>query len=150
MTRRCVLFLLLAFFAGCMEGTKDDKKRLEHLLYDRLGGNKGITKVVDDFVAAVIANDKYPQKLKEHFKRPDVGLLKKKLVDQLGEATGGPEKYTGKNMKDAHKGLAITDADFNTLVVSLKKALDDNKVGKKEQDELLGLLGPMRKDVVEK
>jgi hemoglobin len=134
-----------------MEGNKDPKHRLERVsLYDRLGKEEGITKVVDDFVAAVIANDEYPPKLKEHFKRADVAVLKKKLVDQIGEATGGPQRYTGKNMKDAHKGLGITNADFDALVASLKKALDDNKVGEKEQKELFALLGPMRKDVVEK
>ena len=42
--------------------------------------------------------------------------LKKKLIEQIGEATGGPQKYTGKNMKDAHKGLVITDEDFDALV----------------------------------
>jgi hemoglobin len=53
-------------------------------------------------------------------------------------------------MKEAHKGLGIDDKDFDALVADLTKALDNNKVGKKEQDELLGMLAPMRKDIVEK
>jgi hemoglobin len=152
MLRGCVLCLFLASAAGCMEGVKAENKRQERvpLLYDRLGKEAGIAKVVDDFVAAVIANDEYPPKLKDHFMRADVAVLKRKLVDQIGQATGGPQKYTGKNMKDAHKGLGITDADFDALVASLKTALHKNKVGEKEQKELFDLLGPMRKDVVEK
>jgi hemoglobin len=53
-------------------------------------------------------------------------------------------------MKDAHKGLEITNADFDALVGDLVKALDDNKVAEADKKELLGLLAPMRKDVVEK
>jgi hemoglobin len=52
-------------------------------------------------------------------------------------------------MKEAHKGLGITEADFNALVSSLTEALAKNKVGEKERDELLGLLGPMKGDIVE-
>ena len=152
MTRRCVFCLALTLIVGCMEGDKDKTKRLEREvpLYERLGKEVGIKKVVDDFVVAVVANDHYRPQHKKHFMEGDVAGLKKKLVEQIGEATGGPQKYTGKNMKDAHKGLEITDGDFDALVASLKKSLDENKVGTKEQDELFALLGPMRKDVVEK
>src|SRR6516162_641730 len=155
--RRCLPLLLTICFTGCMEGTKptpltrvSEEEKPAKSLYDRLGGEKAITKVVDDFVANVIADEKYRPALKKHFKEGDVAGLKKKLVDQIGAATGGPQKYTGKNMKDAHKGLGITNADFDALVADLVKALDDNKVGKTEKDELLGLLGKMRPDVVEK
>jgi hemoglobin len=139
-----------------MEGDKKKDERLPRApaksssLYERLGGEDGIKKVVDDFVVAVMENDKIRDVHKTHFKQGDVAGLKKKLVDQIGAATGGPQKYTGKNMKDAHKGMGITNADFDALVASLNTALDKNKVGAKEQKELLELLGPMRKDVVEK
>ena len=53
-------------------------------------------------------------------------------------------------MKTAHAGMGITDADFNALVEDLVGALDKFKVGEKEKNELLGALGPMKKDVVEK
>jgi hemoglobin len=119
-------------------------------LYDRLGGEKGITKVVDDLVANVIADKTYKDKHKKHFQEGGVAGLKKKLVNQIGEATGGPQKYTGKTMKEAHKGLEITNADFDSLVGDLVKALKKNKVGDKEKKELLDMLGSMRKDVVEK
>ena len=150
---RCVVCLFVLSLVGCMEGNKPEKDRLTRLpppLYERLGKEEGIKKVVDDLVTAVIANRDYRQQHKRHFMDGDVAGLKKKLVDQIGEATGGPQKYTGKNMKDAHKGLGVTDADFAALVASLKTALDKNKVGEKEQTELFDLLGPMRKDVVEK
>jgi len=157
MLRRIVFAHLWLLLAGCMEqpekkdpDSKDNKRLSRVSLYERLGKEEGIKKVVDDFVAAVIANDNIRPVHKKHFMEGDVAGLKKKLVDQIGAATGGPQKYTGKNMKDAHKGLGITDVDFDALVASLKKALDDNKVGAREQEELFALLGPMRKDIVEK
>lgn len=145
--RACWLFFIVIAATGCMEGSKP--AATPRPLYDRLGGEKGITKVVDDFVANVSADPNYKDKHKKHFKEGDVAALKKKLIDQIGQATGGPQKYTGKGMKEAHAGLGITDADFNTLVADLTKALDNNNVARKDQDELLTMLGGMRKEIVE-
>ena len=60
-----------------------------------------------------------------------------------------PVTVYGKSMAEAHKGLAITNADFDNLVKDLEKALEKNKVGKTEKDELLALLAPLKKDIVE-
>ena len=61
---------------------------------------------------------------------------------------GGPEKYTGRDMKTTHAGLKITMADFKALVDDLVKSLDQFKVPQKEKDELLAILGPLNKDIV--
>jgi hemoglobin len=119
-------------------------------LYDRLGKEEGISKVVDDFVANVVADDDIKEVHKKHFKEGDVPLLKRKLIDQIGQETGGPQKYTGKNMKDAHKGLEITNKDFDALVNDLAKAMDKNKVAEDDKNTILKVLETMRKDVVEK
>jgi hemoglobin len=79
-----------------------------------------------------------------------LAAFKNKLVDQICEAAGGPCKYSGKDMKSAHAGLGISNADFNALVEDLTKSLNKFKVGKAEQDQLLGVLGPMRSQIVEK
>jgi hemoglobin len=149
MSRLLALPLFLtALLTGCSEGHKPEPTRRP--LYERLGGEKAIAKVVDDFVANVVADPKIKQRHKEHFEKGDVAGLKKKLIDQIGEATGGPQKYTGKNMKDAHHGLGIDNADFDALVGDLRKALDDNKVAPDYRDELLKMLGGMRAEVIEK
>jgi hemoglobin len=115
-------------------------------LYDRLGGKDAITAVVDEFVANVAADTR----INAMFANADITNLKTKLVDQICEATGGPCKYTGKNMKDAHTGMNIKDADFNALVEDLVKALDKFNVPEKEKNELLGALGKMKDDIVAK
>jgi hemoglobin len=119
-------------------------------LYERMGGASAIAQVVDDFVDNVVADDRIKEAHKKHFREGDVAGLKKKLADQIGQATGGPEKYTGKDMKAAHQGLGITDEDFDALVVDLVKALDKNKVGDVEKAELLAMLGKLRPQVIEK
>ena len=113
-------------------------------LYERLGGKDAITAVVDDFVANVAAD----KRINGFFAKADVPRLKKNLVDQICQATGGPCTYTGKDMRTAHKGMGITDADFNALVEDLQKSLNKFKVPEKEQGELLGALGALKPQIV--
>ena len=120
-------------------------------LYERLGGKAAIVAVVDDFVANCAAD----MRINTFFAataadKNRLAAFKNKLVDQICEAAGGPCKYTGKDMKAAHAGLGISNADFNALVEDLTKSLNKFKVGKAEQDQLLGVLGPMRSQIVEK
>jgi hemoglobin len=112
--------------------------------YDRLGGKDAITAVIDDFVANVAAD----KRINARFANTNIPHLKQMLVEQVCQATGGPCTYTGKNMKDAHKGMKITDADFNALVEDLTKSLDKFKVAEKEKGELLSALGGMKGDIV--
>lgn len=151
--RDLLVGLVLALSAGCVEGRKPTPLQRQPVgpsLYERLGGGPAVTKVVDDFVVIVAADPNIKEQHRKHIMEGDVAGLKKKLVDQIGEATGGPQKYTGRNMKDAHHGLAITNADFDALVVDLVKALDNNQVAPADKTELLQMLGKMRPDVVEK
>jgi hemoglobin len=115
-------------------------------LHDRLGGEAAIRAVVDEFVANVAADTR----INPWFANADIERLKGHLVNQIGQASGGPQVYTGRDMKTAHAGMAIDDAAFNALVEDLVKALDKFSVPQQERDELLGLLAPMRSDIVEK
>ena len=120
-------------------------------LYERLGGKKAIVAVIDQFVANCAADTRINKFFAATASDPKrLATFKNNLVDQVCEASGGPCKYTGKDMKSAHAGLGISDADFNALVEDLTKALDKFKVGKAEKDQLLGVLGPMRPQIVEK
>jgi hemoglobin len=123
----------------------------EKTLYQRLGGKKAITAVVDEFVGRVAADNRINGYFKNTASDPKrLAHFKMNLVDQICEASGGPCKYKGKDMKTAHAGMGITDADFNALVEDLVGALDKFKVGTQEKNDLLGALGPMKKDIVEK
>lgn len=118
-------------------------------LYDRLGGKPAITAVVNQFVANVAADKRINKFFVADVKDPArLARLKTNLVNLICQGTGGPCKYAGKTMKDAHKGMGITDADFNALVEDLVAALKKLKVPEKEQGELLAILGPMKSDIV--
>ena len=114
-------------------------------LYERLGDGNAISAVVDDFVAGCAADDRINQK----FARTDIPRLKKMLVDQVSAATGGPATYSGRDMKETHAGMGVTAGEFDALVADLVASLEHFDVPKEDQGELLGLLAPMRGDIVE-
>ena len=119
----------------------------EPTLYQRLGGREAIKGVVDDFVANVVADPRVNSRFKA-LKPVAVFKLQTDLADQICDATGGPCAYLGRDMKAAHAGMKITDAEWSATVEDLVKSLNKFKVGAMEQQELLAILGPMKKDIV--
>ena len=113
-------------------------------LYQRLGGYPAIQAVVDDFVGNVAAD----KRINRFFAKTDIARLKRNLVDQICNGTGGPCIYTGRDMKSAHVGMGVKSSHFDALVQDLQKTLRKFKVPKKEQGELLAVLGPMKSDIV--
>jgi len=114
-------------------------------LYERLGGKNAIVAVVDDFVARCAADSRINPK----FARTDVPRLKAMLVDQVTAASGGPATYTGRSMRETHDGMGVTAGEFDALVADLVATLKQFNVPEAEQQELLGILGPLRGDIVE-
>src|SRR4051812_23316242 len=114
-------------------------KSHEKTLYMKLGGKKAITAVGADFVPRVAADSRINGFFKETASNPKrLASFKMKLVDQICEASGGPCKYKGKDMKSAHAGMGVSGADFNVLVEDLVAALDKFNVGSEEKNALLG------------
>ena len=116
-------------------------------LYKRLGGREGIAIVVGDFVTIMAADPRVNARFRS-LKPPEIEKLKSNLSDQICDATGGPCSYLGRDMKAAHKGMEITEAEWNATVENLGKALEKNKVGTEEQKELVAALGPLKPEVV--
>jgi hemoglobin len=125
-------------------------------LYDRLGGENAIRAVVDDFVPRAAADEKVNFTRKgvpghEWQATPqNIEKLKTRLVQFIGVATGGPQKYEGQDMGTAHKGMKITDAEFDALANDLKLSLDKLNVPAREQKELLEIVGSTRGVIVDK
>ena len=118
---------------------------VEKSLFERLGGKGAITAVVEDFVARCAGDTRINKK----FVRTDIPRLRSMLIDQVSEASGGPARYTGRDMKTTHDGMKVTAGEFDALVEDLVATLNRFGVGTREQDELLGILGPLRSDIVE-
>ncbi|HKW95672.1 MAG TPA: group 1 truncated hemoglobin [Methylomirabilota bacterium] len=128
--------------AGC--AGRDAAMMDNRSLYDRLGGKPAITAVVDDFIGNVAGD----ARINRRFADANIPHLKTMLVDQICQAGGGPCTYTGQSMKAAHRGMKISDAEFDALVEDLVKSLDKFKVGAREKNDLLGALGGMKGDIV--
>jgi len=114
-------------------------------LYQRLGEEPGIRLLVDSFVGRVAADARVNKK----FAKANIPRLKKCLVELIVQLGGGPKKYSCRSMKDSHKGMKITDAEFNAAVQDFVWAENKHAVGKSEQKQLAKALLATRKDIVE-
>src|SRR5437867_12682244 len=144
----CLVILGLSVaMSGCntMESSTG-KMMTEKSLYDRLGGKPAITAVVDDFVGRVAADNRINGK----FANANIPRLKMLLVEQICQASGGPCTYTGRDMKTTHAGMGINGSEFDALVGDLVTTLNKFKVPEREKNDLLGALGPMKKDIAER
>jgi hemoglobin len=143
--RLAPLTLSLALLIGS-SGLALAKSAQQASLYQRLGGKPAIRAVVDDFVGNVAAD----KRINAFFAKANIPRLKQRLVEQICAGSGGPCTYRGRSMKAAHKGMGVADVHFNALVEDLQITLNKFAVPKREQGELLALLGPMRRDIVER
>ena len=117
----------------------------EKSLYERLGGEPAISMVVDEFAKNVLGDTRINKK----FAHSDANRLVTNLKTFVCSATGGPQKYEGESMKEAHHHMGVTEGEFNALVEDLVKALDKLNVPSKEKNDLLAALGPMKPQIVE-
>lgn len=132
-------------------------------LYDRLGGEQGLTAIVDDFTVRVLEDPRVNWERKGVkrgglFSRDDspvwtasaqnVARLKKHLVQFLSLASGGPPKYDGREMKNVHAGMRITNPEFDAVIGDLKASLDKLRIPDQEQKELLAVIESTRPQIV--
>jgi hemoglobin len=131
---------------------KDKKAQKKTTLWDRLGGEANVRKVVDDFTKAAAADPKVNITRDGKYKLDEQAVqdLEKHLVDFVSSATGGPLPYAGKSMKEVHKGMGITNAEYDAAGGHLKKALEQNGAKADDVAEVMKAVENLRKDIVEK
>jgi hemoglobin len=137
--------VLLFSFAALADNHNEKPKSL----YARLGGYDAIAAVTDDFIGR-LATDKVLSRFFVGHSEDSLKRIRQHVVDQLCAATGGPCVYTGRDMKTSHKGLGISEAEWNTAAAHLVATLDKFKVPQKEKDEVLGAVSGLKNDIVEK
>lgn len=118
-------------------------------LYARLGGYDGIAAVSDDFVGR-LAGDPQLNKFFVGHGQDSLRRIRQLVVDQLCEASGGPCYYIGRDMRTTHKGLGISESDWQVAVRHLGESFDKFKVPQQERTELAGALSKLKPDIVEK
>jgi hemoglobin len=132
-----IALLALSFSTGAVAA--DGKS-----LYERLGGKPALTAVVNELWAVVSAD----ARINGRFAHTKPEVFGGQLVDFLCQASGGPCQYKGRDMKSAHTGMQLTEAEFNALAEDTIKALNKFNVPAAEQNEVIGMLGSLKGDVI--
>lgn len=138
-----VLFLLIGSSTAVAQGTSDKS------LYQRVGGYDALALVVDDFIGRLVADKRFEKFFVGH-SEDSTKRIRQHILDQFCAATGGPCIYTGRDMKTTHKGLGISEADWDAAAKHLVASLDKFKVAEKEKGEILAFVTSLKKDIVEK
>jgi len=148
MTTRAMVFLLGAALVSTAFAQPPVKTNPS--LYDRLGGLRGITLVVDDFINRLVKNvtlNKNPA-IDAGRKRAPAPYLKFHVAQLICQVTGGPCRYTGRSMKESHVHLNISENEWKVMAQDFKKSLDKFKVPPAEQKELFAIVGGTKGDIV--
>ena len=119
-------------------------------LYDRLGGVYSIATVVDDFINRIMIDPRLnsnPLVDEAHHRVPPAGF-KYLLTEMVCWATGGPQKYTGRSMKESHQHLNITAKEWEAFLDDFQQTLEKFKVPAEEQAELKAIVNSTRADIV--
>jgi hemoglobin len=148
-TKQTMLYIMIAIFILAI-GTSSQAQEKEKSLYDRLGGVYAIATVVDDFIERLLVNDvlNANPKIKEARDRVPKAGLKYRVTELVCQVTDGPQKYTGRSMKESHVHLNITEKEWDAMAADFKATLDKFKVPQKEQDELFTIVGSTKSDIV--
>lgn len=113
-------------------------------LFERLGGNEGVTAIAHDVVDNHVVN----AAVAKRFADSDIPALKHAAATFFITGTGGDNVYKGKDMLAAHKGMNISAVEFMAVLDDALKALDKNNVEQREQEEVLYILYSMRSEIV--
>jgi truncated hemoglobin YjbI len=118
-------------------------------LYTRLGGRDVVVGVTEDFVAWILADRQLGRFFPNAHDQTGLKELKERVVELLCEISGGPCVYKGRDMKTAHKGLGITDADWKIAVDLFTAALEKRHVPPEAQSEFVQIIENMKSQIVE-
>jgi hemoglobin len=116
----------------------------EDALFADMGGQAGIDRLVDVSVDNYLADPR----IKDIFSESNIDRIRAELKDQFCMIAGGPCQYKGHSMVATHKGLHLTNANFNALVEDLQTAMDSCNIPFATQNRFLARLAPMQHEVV--
>ena len=113
-------------------------------LYERLGGEPGVRKLADDVLDKNLSNPL----ISYHFRDIDMDKLKQSVFDFFSMGTGGPHKYTGKDMRTAHTGMKINEEEWISGADDMISAMNDNGVEEAEKNEVLAIFDSLKGEIV--
>ena len=119
-------------------------------LYERLGGIYDIATVVDDFIDRIMVDDRLnanPRVDEAHHRVSPPGF-KYLVTEKVGEASRGPQRYTGRSMEDSHRHLSISADEWDAFIDDLNQSLDKFEVPQQERSEVLAIIESTREAIV--
>lgn len=117
----------------------------ESSLYERLGGKAGIQHIAD----TLIDSSSHDPKTAPYWKNVNLVRVKTKLAEYLCSQTGGGCVFDDDNLRVIHAGQHISEGAFYSMVEQLRSLLDSQGIGAREKNELLRVLAPSKRDVVQ-
>jgi len=120
-------------------------------LYQRLGGTHAIATVIDDFIDRVMADPRLnanPLVDEAHHRVSPAGF-KYLVTEQLCHAAGGPQRYTGRSMRDSHIHLKITEGEWQAFMDDLSQTLDKFQIPAAERAEIVAIVQSTKGDIVQ-
>ena len=125
-----------------------DQTDSEPTLYEQLGGKDALDAAVDLFYGKVLSDDR----IKHFFDGVDMDKQRGKQKIFLAYVFGGPVKYEGKDMREAHKHLVeekgLGDDHFNAVAENLQTTLEEMNVPKELIDRVIAIAASTREDVL--
>jgi hemoglobin len=106
--------------------------------------------VVDDLIDRVMTDARLnanPLVNEAHHKVPPPGF-KYLVTEMVGWASGGPQVYTGRPMRESHEHLKITPKEWEAFMDDLQQSLDKFNVPSAEQMELKAIVQSTYGDIV--
>lgn len=118
---------------------------MEQTLYEKLGGEEAIEKVVDYFYSELVLKD---ETVNQFFIHTDMEKQKKHQTKFISFALGGPNQYSGQSMAKAHEGMNLQPAHFNAIAKHLHDALAHFGVSESDIDEALTKVATLKDDIL--
>lgn len=123
---------------------KKKKQETKMSLYDRIGGAAAVDAAVDVFYRKVLADDR----ISHFFDTVDMDAQAAKQKAFLTMAFGGPNSYSGKDMREAHKHMDLNETHFDAVVENLAATLSELGVGEAEIGEVAAIATSVKDDVL--
>lgn len=114
-------------------------------LYQRLGGAEGMARLVDDVVAAHLANPVVKTRF-ENVK--DLDHLKRMALEFFSAGAGGPVAYTGKSMPAAHRGMNISEQEYLAVMDDIVGAMEKNGVDEEAKKDVIAILYSLKGEII--
>jgi len=122
---------------------------MEKSLYERLGGAKGIAALVDDIVEAHMANPVISARFLPYRSQPErLAAVKQHTRSFLGAGTGGPEKYEGRDMRTAHRGMNVNAEEYMATVDDILATLEKHRIDEAARKDVLAIAWSLKGDIM--